>query len=89
MSAVELEHADAELDTDDVVIHVIYEDAVDSEAWGVLPGTALCGFVFTTENDLGPAECLPRSVGALTEACAECLRVSEAHHLEAWFEGLL
>lgn len=82
--------ADVELEAgDEVTIHAIYEDPVQSEAWGVLPGTALCGFIFTTENDLGPTADLPTAPGVSIEACVECERVTEAHRLEAWLDGLI
>lgn len=39
--------------------HLVYLDQDDRLYFNVMPGTALCGYVFTTETDAGPAELAP------------------------------
>lgn len=71
---------------EEVVLHKVYPgDAAVSLAWGVMPGTALCGFVFTTANDLGPGEVVENDPRFVTKECGACQAVATQHLLE-WLD---
>lgn len=60
----QIEDDDSEVFTDHKVLPVL-EECI---AWGVIPGTAVCGFVFTVDNDAGPAE----KIGGVHVPCQPC-----------------
>jgi hypothetical protein len=62
-----LERVDA---SEPIVHHLVIEDPIAALQWGVLPGTALCGFVFTTANAVSAV--VASAEGG--EDCTSCLR---------------
>lgn len=63
-----------------VVIHASYDPQVSLE-WGVMPGTALCGFIFTTANYVGPSSSVIGDPRFIVEECAPCQAVHRSHVL--------
>lgn len=70
---------------EEVVNHLVYSDVEQGLDFGVMPGTALCGHVFTLYDDLGPAAGLagdPRFV--VVEECQRCISAWAAHLARGW-----
>ena len=63
-----------------VVIHASYDPQVSLE-WGVMPGTALCGFIFTTANYVGPSSSVIGDPRFIVSECAPCQAVHRSHVL--------
>lgn len=55
-----------------LVIHKTIHDAAVALKWGILPGSAVCGFVFTTANHVGPARLVDRDPRFVTRPCPAC-----------------
>lgn len=68
-----------------VTIHKTYPNPVDAAAWGVLPGTGLCGFVFTTANHVGSGAAVEGDPRFIVKHCAPCEDVAQ-QHLLMWLD---
>ncbi|WP_418059927.1 hypothetical protein [Pimelobacter simplex] len=68
-----------------VVIHKCYPDAESSLHFGVMPGAALCGFLFTTTDYIGPAAAVRGDPRFVTRDCRECFEIAD-QHLLGWLE---